>query len=644
MTELVLTGSQEEETLSGADEDIYRYIANNKDECYDDVLAYDDRWEVFYHLSEMRTSILNWYDFEEESSVLEIGGGFGAITGMLCRRAGSVIAVEKSLYKAKAISIRYRSRDNLSVYAGEAGRVEFPHRFDYVVITGSACGGSGGVPPEIQLKQYVNLAEALWLKDSGKLLLALDNRNGAKYQCGYPRPVTGGINENGVEAMLTREQLHRLLSEYGFVCQKFYYPFPDYRLAQEIYTDIILPEGSIKDRMLTYCVMPGFLYKDEYQFYSPKIATGDIRNICNSYLAECSRTKLVSDADYIAVSTDRGREHSFFTVIGRERVRKSAVYEEGEKNLSKSYDNILQIERAGLKIVPHIYHQGRLSMPIVRGPKLIDLLWTLAVENREKFVQAIDKLYECIVKSSGSTEKAGRVFLRQGYIDLIPLNCFVEKGQYYFFDQEFCVPECPVDYIMFRALRYTYLTYPELETYIGIEEMKERYQLKNSWQNSLHREDEFIWENRQHRVNHGFYRWIENAKISHPVIDIPEVCGVYLAEDFDALEKNQENCWAWAVGKYAGIYIRNYTDQEIRIGLKFSLGPPPGRQEQSVIICRDDLETEVSVPAVFEYEEAVPANEICYLRFCTAGALSRCENGDPRSFAFQMLDPEIRLI
>ena len=194
------------------------------------------------------------------------------------------------------------------------------------------------------------------------------------------------------------------------------------------------------------------------------------------------------------------------------------------------------------------------------------------------------------------------------------------------------------------ARRCVYETDPELETYIGIEEMKERYQLKNSWQNSLHREDEFIWENRQHRVNHSFYRWIENAKISHPVIDIPEVCGVYLAENFDALERNQENCWSWAIGKYAGIYIRNYTDQEIRIGLKFSLGPPPGRQEQRVIICRDDLETEVSVPTVFEYEEAVPANEICYLRFCTAGALSRCENGDLRSFAFQMLDPEIKLI
>ena len=54
MTELVLTGSQEEETLSGADEDIYRYLANNKEECYDDVFAYDDRWAVLYHLSDLR--------------------------------------------------------------------------------------------------------------------------------------------------------------------------------------------------------------------------------------------------------------------------------------------------------------------------------------------------------------------------------------------------------------------------------------------------------------------------------------------------------------------------------------------------------------------------------------------------------------
>ena len=125
MTELIRAEYKEDrEILSDVEQDIVQYIANNQDECYDDILAKENRWEVYYHLSETRTSILNWYDFEKKSSILEVGGGFGAITGMLCRRAKEVTVIEKSIRKAEAIAMRYRSRDNLTIYAGDVEKKE----------------------------------------------------------------------------------------------------------------------------------------------------------------------------------------------------------------------------------------------------------------------------------------------------------------------------------------------------------------------------------------------------------------------------------------------------------------------------------------------------------------------------------------
>lgn len=503
----------EANTVSAKEEqDIYQYIMQNKDGYYDDILAKESRWKIFYHLSEMRTSILNWYDFKKDASVLEIGAGFGAITGMLCRRARRVIAVEKSAMRAEAIRARYCNYTNLVVYTDNVEALELEEKFDYIFFLGACCDGAEGVQPEKQLENNIHLARK-WLKETGILLLAVENYNGAKYQCGYPRPLLGSINENGCEAMATKAQLQKMVEKAGFTHIKFYYPFPDYKLTQEVYSDEKFPEGSVRDRVLTYYVLPDRLTGNEYRLYEKEIAEGDIREICNSYLVECSDAVLHSDADYIAISTDRGREHSFATVIKKTQVVKTAIYEEGEKYLRQSYDNILNLQATGIRIVPHDYLEGRLIMPLVRRPKLVDRFFSLAVKSKEEFIQAVDKLYHCILKSSGSVEKDGEIYLESGYIDLVPLNCFEDGGEYYFFDQEFCEKDCPLNYIMFRALRYTYLSYPVIETYVSLEEMKERYGLQKQWQSYLSKEDDFIWENRQHRVNHSFYEWIANGVV-----------------------------------------------------------------------------------------------------------------------------------
>lgn len=644
MAELIRADCKEdEELLSEVEQDICRYIDKNKGENYDDVLAKESRWKVFYHFSEMRTSILNWYEFKENASVLEVGGGFGAITGMLCRRAKRVSVTERSSQRATAIKTRYRNYENLTVYAGEIEKFRFSEKFDYVVITGSEVDEKNRVLPEKQYEQYVNMAKN-WLKRDGILLLAVDNYNGAKYQCGYPRPVLGSINENGCEVMMSKAQLEKMVTRAGFEYMKFYYPFPDYRFPQEIYTDARLPKGSVRDRILTYYVLPGMIYKDEYKIYESEIEKGDIRNVCNSYLIECSRESLHSETDYIAVSTDRGRMHGFATVIGKNQVIKKAIYEEGKVYLKKSYNNILKIQDRGISIVPHTYQEGKLIMPVMKGTKLVDLLFLLAVESKEKFVQAIDKVYECIIGSSEHVEIEGKIYLENGYIDMIPLNCFVEQGEYYFFDQEFCEKRCSLDYIMFRVLRYTYLIYPELEAYVRLKDMKARYGIRERWKDYLLKEDEFIWENRQHRVNHSFYEWLENGSVGKPIASMEGICGLYLSEGFDVQEEDTDNIWAWSIRENAGVYIRNLTDNKIRIRLQFMLYPPPGKQEQRIEVwSMGERKDEFCAPESIKLDEEIAAHELKFINFHVIGQLTKSDNGDPREFAFQLLNPQMIL-
>ena len=62
----------------------------------DDVLASDSRWPMLYHLSPVRQNIINWYPFDDDSTLLEVGGGCGAITGALCQLLSEVKVVELS--------------------------------------------------------------------------------------------------------------------------------------------------------------------------------------------------------------------------------------------------------------------------------------------------------------------------------------------------------------------------------------------------------------------------------------------------------------------------------------------------------------------------------------------------------------------
>ena len=124
-----------------AEEKICAYIEKHGNVTYDALISEETDWQIFYHLSELRTGIINWYDFDPDARVLEVGAGFGALTGRLCRMCAHVTATERSLYRAQAIAKRYEDVHNLDIYAGDLKDMEFTEQFDYIVVVGlfSSC-------------------------------------------------------------------------------------------------------------------------------------------------------------------------------------------------------------------------------------------------------------------------------------------------------------------------------------------------------------------------------------------------------------------------------------------------------------------------------------------------------------------------
>lgn len=64
-----------------------------KENCIEETLKTSREWSVLYHLSPIRENLLDWYPITKKESVLEIGSGCGALSGLLSRKAGKVTGI-----------------------------------------------------------------------------------------------------------------------------------------------------------------------------------------------------------------------------------------------------------------------------------------------------------------------------------------------------------------------------------------------------------------------------------------------------------------------------------------------------------------------------------------------------------------------
>ncbi len=520
------------------DSDIAKYIGSiQAGENYNDILLKDKRWDIFYHLSPLRRSLFNWYPFKKETALLEIGSAFGALTGLFCEMCGHVTALERNEVRAEAVRKRYRNVNNLEVCQLDVADFNTKEMYDYVILTGVLEKQFYGSK---NMELYICFLRSLhkFLKPNGQILVSVDNRYGLKYFCGARNPHTkrafSGLNqyeeENRSGYNWGKKEFCNLLEQSGFRYYKFYYPLPDYRVPQLIYSDEYLPGGNVHERLIPYYEKEDPLVVYEKALYKDIAKNHVFPFFANSFLAECSvQSQNFSNVYYVAVTTDRGKEHGFATVIQSDQtVRKKILYPEGRKNLRQFYENIEDIRVHGVDTVSHVYRGNYVEMPYIHANPLSEDLDKIIKNNPEQFAMIISQLYRTILKSSDHVEAeenklAGKyegsmladhisnedygVILKHAYIDMIPFNCFYQNGKFLFFDQEFVRKGYPAKYTLFRALLYTYYFIPEVETIVPLAEMKKRYGLDKVWELFEKEEQDFVSANRNHQLYGNFYKW-----------------------------------------------------------------------------------------------------------------------------------------
>lgn len=453
---------------------------------YNQVIGTRKSWPILYHFSQIRQNILEWVPITKEDSVLEIGAGCGAITGVLARKAGHVTCIDLSKKRSMINAYRHRDADNMKIMVGNFQDIEknLTEKFDYITLIGVFEYAQGYIGTD---NPYVDMLKSIsrHLKPNGRILIAIENRLGMKYLAGctedhegtYFEGIEGYPGAGGVRTF-SKPELEQIIRDAGFDKTEFYYPYPDYKLPLSVFSDEYLPKkGELRANMNNFDRKRMLLF-DEARAFDALAESKQFPMFSNSFFAIIG-----GDTDtetlYSKYSNERDRRFAIRTDImlrdGQRFVEKSACYPEGKThiaNISKWYER-LTAQYTGTKITINKCRKSEAGVELdyLHGVTLEHILDGYVQKNQLEEVE--ERLFAYI----GEVKKAdkGRVFemtdsFRDVFgneelpenltcmsvtdIDMVLNNVIVGEG-YELIDYEWTFDfPIPVNFVIYRILHY----------------------------------------------------------------------------------------------------------------------------------------------------------------------------------------------
>ena len=471
------------------------------------ILAEDDRWPVLYHFSPVRQNILEWYPFKKDASVLEIGAGCGAISGVLCRNAKHVTSVDLSKRRSLINANRNKEYDNLTIMVGNFNDVVLKEKYDYITLIGVLEYAGYYTDDEHPFEAFLKKISG-YLKEDGKLLIAIENKFGLKYWAGSREDHTGKFFD-GLEGYIdtdskvrtfSKEALKKIITDAGYGKAEFYYPFPDYKFPVQIFSDEYLPrEDDLNIGLDTFDNTRMMLF-NENRVYANLLKEKKFEFFANSFLVECSDCGDLGKVTYAKLPDERKEQYRILTRFTREHtVEKKPLSKVCEQNHMRQMLKSQSIfSKNGMNIVEYTAENGILTCDYVHKPLLEDVILKASEErNVSEIYRLMDLLYEEILHSSEQiawkdnilytldigieeNENLYGPILKLGFLDMNFRNAFYCDGELLWFDQEWVLEAVPAKFILYHALIVLYFSYPQLGRFCSFEEVTDRYGMQDS--------------------------------------------------------------------------------------------------------------------------------------------------------------------
>lgn len=383
-------------------------------------------WATTYHFSSERQNILNWYDFQPGSTLLEVGAGCGALTELFTDRCEQVTAIELSPRRAEINAHRNRNKKNLEIVVGNLENLpkHSTEKFDYVVCVGVLEYAGRFINSKEPFKDFLGLLKQ-FVKPKGEIILAIENKLGMKYLSGaredHVRRLMESIEDypqySGIRTF-GKQELANLFHENNLL-PKFYYPFPDYKLPNTIFSEDYEP--GIHTQNLPYGLYPTRALDQEREYvFREQLAIRSFANnklygeFANSFLVVASAKggKSPSQPVFARCSTKRKEPYRIITRIYRDQsgefhVSKSPCKAQNRDHLSQmaKTENKLKAIKPGFRVCPVARDtEGNIGFKYVDGISLDNVLTeNILNKDYDGFAKHLDQFIHNLEKLPSKT-------------------------------------------------------------------------------------------------------------------------------------------------------------------------------------------------------------------------------------------------
>ena len=405
-------------------------------------------------LLKFKKNIISWYPIEAKDTVLQVGED-EEIHKELLKKTSKVVVIEK------------------------IDEFEMKANFDYVTLIGNF----ENLETEKEIINLIDFAKSCLTRD-GRILIAMKNKFGMKYWTGEKESENSEIFGNIVskkENVFGLAKIKSILDDLKLK-YKFYYPLPDYKTANVIFSDEYLPTNdSIDARDLTYCKDGELLVFSEREAY--KQLLNEDKNqfpfFANSFFNEVSEKDRFQDIRYVGYGITRKEHHRIKTVIRKNIVEKTADNESAQSHIKNISRNIKVLDDSKIdcldkfekdmiisKFLPDAKSFDEVLMEIYNKKGLDEVIKHI----KEFKCEILDKLlenkkdntnfdikntvFEKYNEEISNELKEKLHFTKNGILDLIFQNCLVKGNKIFAYDQEWYEENVPVEFILYRAIFY----------------------------------------------------------------------------------------------------------------------------------------------------------------------------------------------
>lgn len=441
-------------------------------------------------LEEISQGILRWYPFKEGTKALFVSHSSAKYNNL-------VVPLQE-----KHINTDILQFDNI-LSLNEQNMIGY---YDYIILADAFELAND--------REFLLNKVSKYLKDTGVFLLCTSNRLGIRYFCGDRDPHTGR-NFDGIEnyrrandmmtfdsteasgRLLSKSEITNLLLNNDFKKLQFHSVFPGIDNPQIIIADDYTVTEDLSIRIFPTYNNPDSVFLEEEPLYTTLIENNMFHNMANAFFVECAKADdaCFANSCQVTISPERGKVKATATIICKDNsVKKKALYKDGEERIQKLLDNQKYLEERGVNMVSGRLIDNEYIMPVLTGVIGYRYLKELAYDNCSKFIDEIEKIKNIIYSSSkyipyeavnwqtfepgwekrkaddpdkfkwekialcGSENEKKMLgpILERGYMDLVPLNCFYNQGEYIFFDQEEYLECVPANAIFYRVINDLY--------------------------------------------------------------------------------------------------------------------------------------------------------------------------------------------